>query len=97
MSNSRGVLDTNRLIEKIDRVINLYETSLETIKKQKEELQYLTEELQRVKVENRELQERLKNSKLAAAIKSGEHSTEAEAKINRLLREIDSCIALLNR
>ncbi|MBE6333222.1 MAG: hypothetical protein E7071_00140 [Bacteroidales bacterium] len=97
MSNSRSGLETNRLIEKIDKVINLYETSLETIKKQKEELQNLTEELQELKSENRELQDRLKSSKLASAIKSGDSNGEAEAKINRLLREIDSCIALLNR
>ncbi len=97
MSNSRGGLETNRLIEKIDKVINLYETSLETIKRQEEVLQNLTEELQQLKSENRELQDRLKSSKLAVAIKSGDSNGEAEAKINRLLREIDSCIALLNR
>lgn len=97
MSNSRGGIETSRLIEKIDKVINLYETSLKTIESQKEEMQYLKEELQSLKSENRELQERLKNSKLASAMKSGERNEEAEAKINRLLREVDSCIALLNR
>lgn len=104
MSNSRGGIETSRLIEKIDKVINLYETSLKTIERQKEEMQYLKEEmqylkeeLQSLKSENRELQERLKNSKLASAMKSGERNEEAEAKINRLLREVDSCIALLNR
>lgn len=97
MSNSRTSVDTKGLIEKIDKVIGLYEESLKTVQRQKEELDILKQEIQDIKGENQKLQDRLKNSMLATALETNEGNTEAIAKINRLMREIDSCIALLNR
>lgn len=97
MSNSRTSVDTKGLIEKIDKVIGLYEESLKTVQRQKEELDILKQEIQDIKGENQKLQDRLKNSMLATALETNEGNTEAVAKINRLMREIDSCIALLNR
>ena len=97
MSNSGTSVDTKGLIEKIDKVIGLYEESLKTVQRQKEELDILKQEIQDIKGENQKLQDRLKNSMLATALETNEGNTEAVAKINRLMREIDSCIALLNR
>ena len=97
MSNSRTSVDTKGLIEKIDKVIGLYKESLKTVLRQKEELSILKQEIQDIKSENQKLQDRLKNSMLATALETNEGNTEAIAKINRLMREIDSCIALLNR
>ena len=97
MSNSRTSVDTKGLIEKINKVIGLYKESLKTVLRQKEELSILKQEIQDIKSENQKLQDRLKNSMLATALETNEGNTEAIAKINRLMREIDSCIALLNR
>lgn len=97
MSNSRTSVDTKGLIEKIDKVVGLYEESLKTVKRQNEELCILKQELQDIKSENQKLQDRLKNSMFATALETNEGNSEAIAKINRLMREIDSCIALLNR
>ena len=43
-----------------------------------------------------ELHEEIKTLKVAAAISTGEGSSEAKNRISQLVREIDKCIALLN-
>ena len=48
---------------------------------------------------NREMDsemEEIKTLKVAAAISTGEGSSEAKNRISQLVREIDKCIALLN-
>ena len=97
MSNSRISVDTKSLIEKIDKVVGLYRESLKTVQRQSEELSIMKQELQDMKSENQRLQDRLKSSMFATALETNEGNSEAIAKINRLMREIDSCIALLNR
>ena len=71
----------------------------------------LREELSAVRMENSELRSRLENKetevntiknnfdrvKLSGAIRGDEGDTrEARQRVNRLVREIDNCIALLN-
>ena len=51
------------------------------------------ENLQR---ENKDLNNKLKTTRVASAISEGNGSYEAKMRINQLVREIDKCIALLN-
>lgn len=97
MSDNKALIGTKEIIEKVDRLMKLYEASLKTISLQGEEIELLKSELQQIKSENSELQGRLKTSRLAVAMQSNQNSQEAIAKINRMVREIDSCIALLNK
>ena len=97
MSDNKALIGTKEIIEKVDRLMKLYEASLKTISLQGEEIELLKSELQQIKSENSELQDRLKTSRLAVAMQSNQNSQEAIAKINRMVREIDSCIALLNK
>lgn len=97
MSGSKLAINTTELIEKIDKIIELYNKSQERVQLLEEELTALQNEMQQVKKERNELQNSLKTSKFAIALKSGNGEKEAVAKINRLVREIDNCIALLNK
>ncbi|MDE5611811.1 MAG: hypothetical protein K2I90_07345 [Odoribacter sp.] len=86
----------NELKSKIDKLINLYISSLERNKSLEGELQGLQSELEQVKGENKTLNEKIKTTKVASAISGGNGSYEAKVRINQLVREIDKCIALLN-
>ena len=76
----------NELNFKIDKLIKLYISSLEQNKS-------LESNLQR---ENKDLNNKLKTTRVASAISEGNGSYEAKMRINQLVREIDKCIALLN-
>lgn len=97
MSESKLAINTTELIEKIDKIIELYKKSQEKVQLLEEELAALQNEMQQVKKERNELQNSLKTSRFAIALKGGNGEKEAVAKINRLVREIDNCIALLNK
>ena len=86
----------NELKSKIDKLINLYISSLERNKSLESELQSLQSELEQVKGANKTLNEKIKTTKVASAISGGNGSYEAKVRINQLVREIDKCIALLN-
>ena len=86
----------NELNIKIDKLIKLYIVSLEQNDSLKKELETLRSELESVKRENKILNENIKTSKVARAISGSEESYEAKMRINRLVREIDKCITLLN-
>ncbi|MEG2790476.1 MAG: hypothetical protein RSA98_02655 [Odoribacter sp.] len=86
----------NELSFKIDKLIKLYISSLEQNKDLEGKIEVLQTELEGVKRENRDLNEKLKITKVASAISGGDGSYEAKMRINQLVREIDKCIALLN-
>ncbi|MEG0795706.1 MAG: hypothetical protein RR397_04230 [Odoribacter sp.] len=86
----------NELSFKIDKLIKLYISSLEQNKDLEGKIEVLQTELEGVKRENRDLNEKLKTTKVASAISGGDGSYEAKMRINQLVREIDKCIALLN-
>ena len=86
----------NELNFKIDKLIKLYISSLEQNKSLESKVQELQYELENVKREKQDLNDKLKTTKVASAISSGEGSYEAKMRINQLVREIDKCIALLN-
>lgn len=86
----------NELNFKIEKIIKLYTSSLEKNKGQESRINNLLDELEKLKKDNRELNEELKTSRVANAISGGDGSSEAKSRINQLVREIDKCIALLN-
>jgi len=64
----------------------------------KEEINRLKSEIQVLEKEKSELGQRIEQMKLATLILSGvDENREAKQKINKLIREIDKCIALLNK
>ncbi len=88
----------NRLRNNIKSIISLYEElrekNREFVAKNKE----LTHKLTNLedKIKDKEL--KYNNLKLAKAIASTDDSNhDAKIKVNRIVREIDKCIALLNR
>lgn len=86
----------NELNFKIDKLIKLYISSLEQNKSLHSNIEELQNELENVKRENKELKDKIKTTRVANAISSGDGSYEAKLRINQLVREIDKCIALLN-
>ena len=86
----------DELNTKIDKLIKLYITSLEQNNSLKCEIEKLHLELERAKGENARLNENIKTTKVANAISGSGESYEAKVRINRLVREIDKCITLLN-
>jgi len=80
----------NELNFKIDKLIKLYISSLEQNKSLESKIQDLQSELENLQRENKDLNNKLKTTRVASAI------YEAKMRINQLVREIDKCIALLN-
>jgi hypothetical protein len=86
-----------QLKEKIETIVSMLEKSEEDrCRLQKEKLQ-LTEQIKLKATAFEELERRYETLKLAKAILgSGENSHDARIRVNRIVREIDKCIALLN-
>ena len=86
----------NKLKERIQQLISAYET-------EREQRIKLEAELDRLKTQNEaygeqitELERTIDNLKLADAFKSGNtDNAEARKKIDRLIKEIDKCITLM--
>ena len=86
----------NELNFKIDKLIKLYISSLEQNKSLESKIQDLQSELENLQRENKDLNNKLKTTRVASAISEGNGSYVAKMRINQLVREIDKCIALLN-
>ena len=87
----------NELNFKIDKLIKLYISSLEQNKSLESKIQDLQSELENLQRENKDLNNKLKTTRVASdLISEGNGSYEAKMRINQLVREIDKCIALLN-
>ncbi len=64
----------------------------------KEEKVRLEEQVNLLTISNQDLSKRVEDLKFAKSLVGGnEDSHEAKIKINRLVREIDKCISLLNK
>lgn len=87
----------NELHFKIDKLIERYTSSLEQNKSLQDKSEELQHELEEVRKENKELKDKIKTARVAQAISGGNGSYEAKLRINQLVREIDKCIALLNK
>lgn len=96
------IVEYNHLIEnfkyKIRKLISLYDQQKTDYNVLQEEKNKITEQLKERDTEISRLKEEIVKLKLAKSITAGdEESQEAKQKINKLVREIDKCIALLNR
>jgi predicted nuclease with TOPRIM domain len=85
------------LKKKINRLISLYETTnseKDAVIKEKTELQaIINEKNNKIK----ELEKRIETLQLANAFKAGSlDQREAKQKVERIVREIERCIAMLN-
>ena len=74
-------------------------TGLESEKEQLEKhITELNKEIKIQKHENSELSQKIEQLRLATHLLSGvDENKEARLKLNKLIREIDKCIALLNK
>jgi chromosome segregation ATPase len=96
--SDQGFVDLKVLNNKIDELINRYnelKTESENLRSLNEEMKM---ELRERETEMKELENKYDRVKLTGAILGDEeNSIEAKRKINDLMREIDKCIALLER
>lgn len=96
MTEDKEIL-INSLKDKVKSIIAIYERTnaeKEQLIREKNELQKLNELKDD---EIKKLEQKYSNLKLASAMVSGEHKHETKIKLNRIMREIDRCIALLNK
>ena len=96
--SDHGFEELNLLNKKLDELLDRYND----LKIQNSELKIENEDLRQKLQENIEkiriLETRYERVKLSGALTGGgENATEAKRKINELVREIDRCVALLNR
>lgn len=72
---------------------------LENEKQQQDnKISLLNQQIEKLNQEKSELNQKIEQLKFASSILSGfDENREAKQKINKLIREIDKCIALLNR
>jgi hypothetical protein len=86
------------LREKVKKIVSIYEIKKNENIKLLQEIDLLKEKINLIKSENQTLEEKYNTLKLAKTIASSpEDSHEAKLKVNKIVREIDKCIALLNR
>ena len=94
----QGYEDLVLLNRKIDELINKLISLREENRNLKSRNEALETQLQTSEMERKELEKKYDRLKLSGAlIGEGEDAIEAKRKINELMREIDKCIALLDR
>ena len=85
-----------KLRQRIQELISAYETERQERKRLESELEKSTMQNKTYKEQIIELERTIDNLKLADAFKSGNaDNTEARKKIDRLIKEIDKCITLM--
>ncbi len=96
--SDQGYEEIKILYKKIDELITRYyklKTEYEKLKTDIDEIKQLHQDRE---AEMKQLESKYERVKLSGALSGdGEHATEARRKITELVREIDRCIALLNR
>lgn len=92
-------MDTfGQLQKKIKQLVGLYEKQKEEAGQLRSRNGELEDQLRSAKAEMEELEEKHDKLKISKAlIASSEDVHDAKLKVNRMVREIDKCIALLNR
>jgi phage shock protein A len=94
----RETLLLNDFKEKLDKLIRYTLKMKSENRLLLEEQARLKEQISLLNTKNEELQRKIEELKFAKSMLGGEeNSHEAKIKINRLVREIDKCIALLNK
>lgn len=87
-----------KLEEKVDRLVGRYQTEKEENRMLRGQITQLTRQLEDASSSFTLLEERFKNLKISKSLEaSSEDVHETKVRINQIVREIDKCIALLNR
>jgi predicted RNase H-like nuclease (RuvC/YqgF family) len=82
----------------LHKVKELHSNSVVEINALKQEINKLSLELEQKDKENKEIENKFESLKLAKIIAtSSTDSHDAKIKLNRIVREIDKCISLLNK
>ena len=94
------MIELSEVVVTLESKVNLLVKEYSVLKTKNEKLSDLVEGLQgNLKVKNAEilhLREKYQRTKVASALSGGDEGVrETKLKINRLVREIDSCIALM--
>jgi FtsZ-binding cell division protein ZapB len=96
--SGQGYEELKILNRKLDELISTYKalkTEVSELKSRNEELKNTVQERE---VRIKELEIKYDRVKLSGALLGeGEHASEAKRKLTELVREIDRCVALLNR
>jgi wobble nucleotide-excising tRNase len=96
--SEQGYEELVLLNRKIDDLLKVYSILKEENKNLKSLNESLKGEVQEREAEMKELEKKYDRIKLSGAILGeGENAIEAKRRINELMREIDKCIALLDR
>jgi chromosome segregation ATPase len=96
--SAQGYEELVLLNRKIDELVNNFNSLREENMTLKTRNEALNSELHNREEEMKELGKKYDRIKLSGALLGeGENATEAKRKINELMREIDKCIALLDR
>ncbi|WP_010662888.1 hypothetical protein [Marinilabilia salmonicolor] len=83
---------------RVDRLVQLYRDARRENERLKNEVSQLTGQLKEVVNSKTDLEEQLGNTKMAKVLESApEDVQQTKSRINQIVREIDKCIALLNR
>ena len=91
-------LISGRLRSKLEKLLHLHKKLKEDNNKLLEERKDLLKKIEEYKNSINKLEEKNKVAKLAETLlKTNENSSEVKLKIKELVRELDKCIALLNR
>ena len=84
--------------EKLEHMIGLHQKMKAECQIFKEEKTRLDEQINLLTISNQDLFRKVEDLKFAKSLAgANEDSHEAKIKINRLVREIDKCISLLNK
>jgi predicted nucleic acid-binding Zn-ribbon protein len=94
----QGFEELKNLNRKLDELFNRYKDLKAEVEKLRNGNEELTRVLQERDEKIKELELKYERIKLSEAfLGDGENGQEAKRKINELVREIDRCVALLNR
>jgi hypothetical protein len=84
--------------EKLDKLIGFHSKMKSENRLLAEEQERLKDQINLITLKNEELTKKFEDLKFAKSLLGADsESHEAKIKINRLVREIDKCIALLNK
>ena len=87
-----------QLKNKVEKLINLHEQMVDQHQQLKSRNHQLVEEINSYKLRISELEEKNKLIKLAQAVSGADQNTkDIKLKINEYIREIDKCLAMINR
>ncbi|MEI7828875.1 MAG: hypothetical protein WCI31_03855 [Prolixibacteraceae bacterium] len=84
--------------ERLDQMIGLHQKMKADRELLKEDKKRLNEQINILTISNQDLTKKVEDLKFAKSLAgANEDSHEAKIKINKLVREIDKCISLLNK